>query len=164
MRTYDQIRHILGNAVDSAAEGWQHLLNVAQHAVTRFKPVSDTNADATAGPYKASRWALLAAEVHENDDAVCVRLEIPGMEAKDFDIRVNNQFLVVSGEKHVSREHENKHYHLVECAYGQFERWVPLPRDVDENKAKASYKNGILQVILPKSATTVHKTIKIESD
>lgn len=163
MRTYDQIRQILGNAVDSVAEGWQHLLNVAQHAITRFKPVSGSNSD-EAGSYKVSRWAVLAADVHENDDAICVKLEIPGMEAKDFNIRVDHQFLVVSGEKHFSREQELKRYHLVECAYGQFERWVPLPGDVDENKAKASYKNGILQVILPKLSVTVHKTIKIESD
>lgn len=163
MRTYDQIRQILGDAVGSVTEGWQHLLNVAQHAITRFKPVSGPNTD-EAGPYKVSRWAVLAAEVHENDEAICVKLEIPGMNAKDFEIRVDHQFLVVSGEKHFSRELEQKRYHLVECAYGQFERWVPLPGDVDENKAKASYKNGILQVDLPKMSVTVHKTIKIESD
>jgi HSP20 family protein len=99
----------------------------------------------------APRWGLLAAEIKEDDETVTVQLEAPGMEAKDFDLEVVGDILVIRGEKRVEREQRGGHYYMMERAYGRFERALPLPTEVDEGKANAKYQRGVLWVSLPKT-------------
>ncbi len=154
MSTLEQIRHGLSRAWDSMAEGWQQLRERAAQAMTRYTPTRHTNALETAEDQVAAhsaRWGLLAAEVQENEDEVVVRLEAPGMEKDQFDINViDGRYLSVRGEKRVQREEKRGRYHVMECAYGSFERAVALPTEVDDGGAKASYRNGVLRISLPK--------------
>ncbi|RMG28981.1 MAG: Hsp20/alpha crystallin family protein, partial [Gammaproteobacteria bacterium] len=92
----------------------------------------------------------LPAEVRESDDRVEVRLEVPGMEAADFDIAVLGNALHVRGVKRVETESVQGRYHVLECAYGEFERVIPLPAEVDEARAQARYRRGVLHLRLPK--------------
>ena len=110
---------------------------------------------------QASRWALLAAEVYEADDAVQVRLEIPGMAGDDFDISVIDNYLVVRGEKQMSSERRQGRFHVMECAYGRFERAIELPARIDDSGARARYRNGVLTVTLPKNKASIRRKITV---
>lgn len=154
MSTLEQIRHGLSQAWDSITEGWQQLRERASQALTRFAPVRhggniETSEDQISA--RAARWGLLAAELQENDDEVVVRLEVPGMDKEAFDIGVvDGRYLTVRGEKRVQREEKRGHYHVMECAYGSFERAMALPAEVDDSRARASYRDGVLRIALPK--------------
>lgn len=88
-------------------------------------------------------------EVSETDTEVKVTAELPGLEEKDVDVRLANGVLAISGEKRT--ETEDKDRWFSERYYGHFERRIPIDR-VDEDKVSASFKNGVLTVLLPKSA------------
>lgn len=165
MSTLDQLKHGLENTWDTMAEGWQQLHERASQALTRFRPGHTHGEVETANErflHAASRWGLLAAEVSENDKEIQVRLEAPGMEADDFDIDVMNNTLVVRGEKRVERTHSHDHYYTMECAYGSFERALPLPASVDEHAARARYRRGILTITLPKTNTSKGRRIHVK--
>jgi len=102
--------------------------------------------------------------VFDDDDKVVVRLETPGMDRGDFDLQVTHNHLVIRGEKRIARERTEGRYHVAECAYGRFERAIPLPEEVEAGKASASYKNGVLRVALPKSASRRTKKITVKVD
>jgi HSP20 family protein len=73
------------------------------------------------------------------------------MDKKDLDIEVQGDVLVIRGEKRFERESTDGRYRILQCAYGNFRRLVPLPAPVQTDKAQASYKNGVLRIELPKT-------------
>ncbi|HKJ08321.1 MAG TPA: Hsp20/alpha crystallin family protein [Gammaproteobacteria bacterium] len=165
MSTLEQIRSGLGRAWETLSDGWQQLYRRAGHALTRFSPAPRSGTLETSEQQRVregSRWALLAAEVHEDDRQLVVRLEAPGMEPGDFEIQVIDNILVIRGEKQVRREHSHGQYHLLECAYGRFERAIPLPVPADESGAKAHYRRGVLTVTLPKLSPSRARRIEVE--
>lgn len=166
MSTIEQIRRNLGRAWDTVTEGWEHLVDRAGSALTWFNPRhagSEVDTVEDQVERRASRWGLLPAEIEEHDQELVVRLEAPGMEPNDFDVSVVSDRLIVRGEKRVQREEAHGHYHVMECAYGHFERSVPLPVPVEQGQARARYRRGVLTVTLPKSARAHGKKINVES-
>lgn len=164
MSTLEQMREGLHRVWDNLAEGWQQLRDTAANAITRFRPIKRSdNLQTTDDQYmlRGARWGLLAADVEEDDKRVIVRLEVPGMEASEFDISVAQDHLVVRGTKRAQREHTEGAYHIMECAYGAFERAIPLPCAVDETKTKARYKHGVLSVELPKTRSGQRRRIEV---
>ncbi len=101
--------------------------------------------------------------VSESDKEVQVKAELPGMEAKDIDLVFQNGSLVLKGEKKLEDEHEDANYHSFECSYGAFHREVPLPAEVDRDKVEAKFKNGVLEITMPKAETAQNKRIEIQS-
>jgi HSP20 family protein len=83
------------------------------------------------------------------------------MEKSDFDLQVLDNYLVVRGEKQFERELNKGHYHVTECAYGSFERAIPLPEEVEGGKARATYSQGVLRVELPKAESRRRRKIKV---
>ncbi|HSH30982.1 MAG TPA: Hsp20/alpha crystallin family protein [Thiohalobacter sp.] len=165
MSTLQQLKQGLGRFWDSLSEGWQQLQQRAGHALTRFQPGGRRGELQTREEQieqQASRWGLLAAELQEGDDAITVRLEAPGLDKKHFDISVIDNHLVIRGEKHVQHEHSQGRYHIMECAYGRFERALPLPAGVDDSGARARYRDGILTVILPKAPHARQRRIEVQ--
>lgn len=166
MSTLEHFRQGLHHFRDGLSEGWQQLRERASQAMTRFKPIAAHDGVETAEEQliaRAARWGLLAAEVEERDRDIVVRLEVPGMEAGDFVLSVQENYLLVRGEKHARREQQDGRYHILECAYGHFERAIPLPSGVDEDAARASYKKGVLTVSLPKLASSQRRRIEIQT-
>lgn len=164
MSTLQQLRHGLGNAWDSLADGWRQLRDRASQALTRFTPVRHRGELETADEQlleRASRWGLMAAEVKETDDEVIVRLEAPGLEPDDFDISVVDDILVVRGEKGLEREEKRGRYHVMERAYGSFERAIQLPAVVDDSRARARYRRGVLKITLPKARSSQTRRIDV---
>jgi HSP20 family protein len=165
MKALAELRQGLGDVWDSVAEGWRRLRESAAGALTRFKPggKSALPAHADADFYLSSPgWALLAGDVLEDDKKVVVRLEVPGMEKHDFDIEVRDDTLIVRGEKRMEREATEGRFHIMQCAYGSFYRTIPLPVPVVMDKAKATYRNGVLKITLPKAKQTKPRTIDIK--
>ncbi len=112
-------------------------------------------------PEEAAEW-LPSLDVAETKNEIVVKAEIPGMEPKDIDISFSDGMLTIKGEKKQEKEEKEQNYHLVERSYGVFTRSIRLPADVQTDKIKASYKNGILAVTLPKSEEAKKKEVKIK--
>ena len=101
-------------------------------------------------------------DVTETKNDILVKAEIPGMDPKDIDISLNNDILTIKGEKKQEKEEKEENYHLIERSYGKFVRSVKLPGEVKSDKINASYKNGVLNITLPKSEEAKKKEVKIK--
>ncbi len=137
--------------LDSLSEGWQQIREQTTQALIRFNTGTGPNHSIDAQIMRqAPRWGLLATELREDEQQIVIRIEAPGMEADQFDINIVDRYLIVRGEKRMEHEERRGRYHLMERAYGSFERTIPLPSSVDQGHIKASYRNGILKIVLPK--------------
>ena len=87
----------------------------------------------------------------EDDKAIHVKVELPGMDEEDVDITLSNGVLTVRGEKKREDEEKGKDYYRSERSFGAFRRSLPVPADIDESKIEAEFKKGILYIELPKS-------------
>lgn len=90
-------------------------------------------------------------DLSETDAALVVKAEIPGVEAKDIQVSLQDQVLTVKGEKRQEKEEKDEQYHRVERSYGSFARTVTLPATVDPEKVTADFKDGLLTITLPKT-------------
>ncbi len=166
MSTLQQLQEGFSHAWDTLVDGWRHLYQRAAGAMTRFVPRRESGGESAGESHELARrssgWGVLAAEVFDDEERVVVRLEIPGMEAGEFQLEVIDHALVVRGEKRLQRERTHGRYHVSECAYGRFERAIGLPDEVDPERAEASYKHGILRVELPKRTVSPRRRIKVQ--
>jgi len=105
-------------------------------------------------------WAP-AVDIFEHEGNLVLKAELPGIEAKDVDIRLENNVLTLRGERHFDNEVKRESYHRVERSYGTFSRSFTLPSVVDQEKIKAEYKDGVLRVTLPKKDEAKPKQISI---
>ncbi len=173
----EQLKQGADHAWDSLSEGWRELSARASGALTRFLSTPPANSDSAAGPPSASStspgwgsaadmpwsssWAFMAADVFDDDDKVVVRVEAPGMRREDFQVELHQDTLVVRGEKQLQRESGTGRYRFMQCAYGNFHREVALPAAVQADKARASYRDGVLRVELPKSESAKARRIAV---
>lgn len=100
-------------------------------------------------------------EMAETDAAITLRAELPGLEEKDVELTLADNVLTVSGEKKTEREEKETGVAYSECAYGAFQRRIPLPADVVEEQVTATFRNGVLTVTLPKSPKSQEKVRRI---
>lgn len=166
MSTFRELKDGINKAWGSITHGWNELVDRAGEALTRFNPTRSTDQMETHHEQIAlqgSRWAVLPAEVCMDDHGVEVSIEVPGMNPDDFDIHVVEDLLVIRGEKRVERERKQGHYHIMERAYGRFERAVRLPVDVDEAGTKARYNHGVLHIVMPRIAAQRPRRIEVQA-
>ena len=102
-----------------------------------------------------------AADIYEDEHNITIKLEVPGIEEKDLDIRLENNTLTVRGERNFEKEEKEENFHRVERRYGSFARSFTLPNSVDSDNAQASYENGILKIKLAKREEAKPKQIKV---
>ncbi|MDZ7959156.1 MAG: Hsp20/alpha crystallin family protein [Aulosira sp. DedQUE10] len=102
-----------------------------------------------------------AAELQETEDAILLKLEIPGMEAKDLDVQVTEKAVYISGERKQETKTEDKDTTKSEFYYGKFQRLIPLPARVQNTNVTADYKDGILNLTLPKIEAEKNKVVKV---
>ena len=100
-------------------------------------------------------------DVTESDKEIKISAELPGMEEKDIDVSLQNDMLIIKGEKKEEKEDKGKDYYRMERSYGSFSRTIPLPVEVETDKVDARFKNGLLSITLPKTAKAVAETKKI---
>ncbi|MBD2666818.1 heat shock protein Hsp20 [Richelia sinica FACHB-800] len=102
-----------------------------------------------------------AAELAETEDAIHLKLELPGIAAKDIDVQVTEDSVSISAERRTATETEEKGVKKSEFHYGKFHRVIPLPTLVQNTKVEAEYKDGILHLHLPKMEQEKPKVVKI---
>ena len=102
-----------------------------------------------------------AVDVAEKEKEYEVTAELPGMEEKDIDVKFADGVLTIKGEKHEEKEEKRKDYYLSERRFGSFQRSFQVPEGVDADKIEASFKNGVLTVVLPKTAEAQKREKKI---
>ena len=107
-----------------------------------------------------SNWTP-SVDLLETDDELVAKVELPGMDKKDINISVQDNVLMIRGTKNQEKEDKNENYHRIERSFGSFQRSLSLPAPVDVKKVKASYKDGVLKVALPKVPEAKAKEIPI---
>lgn len=147
-------------------------------AITRWRPFRDVLSiqdemnrlfdDFFGRPVTKQEWTegvwAPSVDVSESKDDVIIKAEIPGMSKDDVKVSVRDNVLILSGEKKQEREEKDANYHRIERSYGSFSRSFALPTSVKPDKVKASYKDGVLKITLPKSEEVKPKEIPISID
>jgi HSP20 family protein len=100
-------------------------------------------------------------DIYETDDALVLKAELPGVSKDDVSIEVHQNTLILRGQRKHEAEVKEEHYHRVERAYGTFQRSFVLPTTVDQDKVQATFKDGVLELHLPKSEAAKPKRIAI---
>jgi HSP20 family protein len=100
-------------------------------------------------------------DVYEDEHNVSLKIEVPGIDEKDIDVRIENNVLTVHGERKFEKEEKEENFRRVERQYGSFTRTFTLPTTVDADKVSANYDKGILKIALPKKAEAKPKQIKV---
>ena len=104
-----------------------------------------------------------AVDVSETGKEIVVHAELPGMDPKDIDVSVNGRLLNINGERRQEQVDKGENYHRIERRYGSFSRSFELPAEVDAEKVKATYKDGVLKLNLPKTKEASVKKIDVKS-
>ena len=107
--------------------------------------------------------SMPALDVYQTADEVVVKAALPGLKADDVQITVTNDVLTLRGEFKGENDDKEAAYHIREQRYGSFERSVPLPIDVQTDKAQADFQNGVLTITLPKAESVKPRTINIQA-
>src|SRR6185369_15238295 len=102
-----------------------------------------------------------AVDVYEDEHNITLKLEVPGVDQKDLDIRIENNTLTIRGERKLEKEEKQENFHRIERRYGSFIRTFQLPNTVDPEKVNANYDNGVLKVTLAKKAEAKPKQIQV---
>jgi HSP20 family protein len=117
---------------------------------------------ATATAPSGERMWAPAVDMWETKDNVVLSFEIPGVREKEVSVAITGDLLTVKGDRRFEREVKDESYHRLERVYGKFERSVQLPMAVQSDKVKALYRDGVLEVTLPKAEEVKPKEIKID--
>jgi HSP20 family protein len=116
---------------------------------------------ASTGGSAVRTWAPVL-DMHETKDDLVLSFELPGVSEKDVSLSIMGDLLTVRGERNFNRDSKDESVHHVERVYGKFERSVQLPMPVQAEKVKATYRDGVLEVKLPKVEEVKPKAIKID--
>ncbi len=103
-----------------------------------------------------------ALDMSETKDSLIVKAELPGIDPKDVNLTLQDHILTIRGERKAEKEEKNENFHLKERTYGSFFRSVELPYPVKDGEVKASFKNGVLTITMPKSEEAKEKKIEIK--
>jgi len=104
-----------------------------------------------------------AVDIYETENDLVVKADLPDVDLKDIDVRVENQTLTIAGERKFEKQDNVAGYHRIERSYGNFTRSFAVPNSFDIEKIAASFKNGVLSVSLPKKEAAKPRQIKIEA-
>ncbi len=103
-----------------------------------------------------------AVELYETDTEVVARAALPGVDPKSIDVQVDERSMTLAAERREETEERGRNYHRRELRYGRFERTLPLPTEVKPDQAKATYRDGVLEVRVPKAEAAQARKVKVE--
>lgn len=101
-------------------------------------------------------------DVYDNKNEIVVKAELPGVEKENIDLTISENSLTIKAESKKDEEVKDENYYSREIHYGTYSRTITLPAEIDSSKAKATLKNGILEIVLPKKEEAKPKEIKVE--
>jgi HSP20 family protein len=140
---------------------WDPLRDLAtmQHRINRFVRESYS----PEGPEEALTTSSFAppVDIYEDEHTIAVKMEVPGIDEKDIDVRIENNTLTVHGERKIEKEEKEENFRRVERQYGSFTRSFTLPSSVDTGQVNANYDKGVLKISLAKKAEAKPKQIKV---
>ncbi|MBF0444758.1 MAG: Hsp20/alpha crystallin family protein [Magnetococcales bacterium] len=119
----------------------------------------DRGLDDTTG--QMTLWPMRV-DIKEDEHQIVISSDVPGMEQKEIKVNIDNNMLTISGERKFDDEENKEKYHRVERTYGRFSRTFQLPNFTDAGKIQASYKNGVLEVTLPKLEEAKPRSIQVQ--
>jgi len=105
-------------------------------------------------------WAPVV-DIYETDEKMVIKVELPGLKKEDIDIEVRDNTLTLKGERKFEKETKEENYHRVERAYGSFQRSFTLPSTIKQEGIEAAFKDGILEISLPKAEEAKPKKVEI---
>jgi HSP20 family protein len=108
----------------------------------------------------SSMWTP-AVDIFENENELVLTAEIPGIEEKDVEIKIEDNTLTLKGERKFEKETKEENYHRIERSYGSFYRAFTLPHSVDAEKVQAEHENGVLRISMPKRQELKPRTVRI---
>ena len=114
------------------------------------------------GDASMTTW-MPAVDIYETEHALTLKAELPGVDPKDIEARVEDGTLYLKGERKFEKESKKENYHRIERTYGSFMRSFALPTSVDADKVSAEYKDGVLTLTLPKKEEAKAKTITVQT-
>jgi len=148
------------NALTRQSHRWHDpfdLLNDLQEDFGRlFSPSLRTNVS------ENDRTMTPSLEIHEDENQFTLSADVPGIDRKNIDISVTGNTLTLKGERSKEIQKKEKGYYYSERSYGSFQRSVQLPSEVEADKIAANYKDGVLEVVIPKSEKAKPKQIKVD--
>ena len=136
-------------------------------SLTHFDPLSNIRLFEDAftrmvnEPHGNRPWSP-AVDIYETENELVLKADVPDVDPKNIDVRVENQTLTVSGERKFEKENSGKGYHRIERSYGSFVRSFAIPNTFDTEKINADFKNGVLSVTLPKKDAAKPRQVKVE--
>jgi HSP20 family protein len=107
-----------------------------------------------------SSWAP-AVDIYEDENQLVLTAEVPGIDEKDIEIKLEDNTLSIHGERKMEKETKEENYHRLERAYGSFYRSFTLPNYIDQEKIQAQHENGILKITMPKKPELKTRKVKI---
>jgi HSP20 family protein len=110
------------------------------------------------------RGWMPAVDMVDEKDEIVVKADLPGLDQKDVEVTVQDGTLTIRGERKEEKEEKKEGYYYAERSYGAFVRSLPLPRGVEADKVKATFKKGVLEVHLPKAKEAKGKTIEVKAE
>ena len=111
---------------------------------------------------RANRPWSPAVDIFETENELVLKADLPDVDQKDIDVRIENQTLTIEGQRKFEAEDAGKGYHRIERSYGHFVRSFAVPQKFETEKITAAYKNGVLTVALPKREAAKPKQIKVQ--
>ncbi len=111
---------------------------------------------------RANRPWSPAVDIYETENELVLKADLPEVDLKDIDVRVENQTLTISGERKFESQDSGKGYHRIERSYGNFTRSFAVPNTFDTEKIAAAFKNGVLSVTLPKKEAAKPRQVKVQ--
>jgi HSP20 family protein len=108
----------------------------------------------------SSSWAP-AIDIYEDETQLVLTAEVPGINEKDVEIKIEDNLLSIQGERKLEKETKEENYHRIERAYGSFYRSFTLPNYIDQDKIRAEHENGVLKITMPKKAELKPRKVKI---
>ena len=108
----------------------------------------------------ASTWTP-SVDIYETENSIVLSAEVPGIDEKDIEIKIEDNTLTIKGERKFEKETKEENYHRIERSYGSFYRSFTIPRQVDQDKINAEHDNGVIRITLPKKPESKPKTVKV---
>ena len=137
-------------------------------SITHYDPLSsslrmfeDAVSHLMSEPRSSRPWSP-AVDIFETDNEIVLRADLPDVELKDIDVRIENQTLTLKGERKFEKSEGNKGFHRIERSFGSFVRSFAVPATLETEKVTAEFKNGVLTIRLPIKEAAKPKQVKVE--
>src|SRR4249920_402663 len=160
-RSSDQTPHLKEDLAMTVLTRWEPFREFATLQDRMNRLFRDSYNDAGRDESLTTSTFAPAVDVYEDEHKVALKIEVPGIEEQDIDVRVENNTLTVHGERKIEKEEKEENFRRIERQYGSFTRSFTLPSSVDLGQVSAHYDKGVLKVKLAKKAEAKPKQIKV---